>query len=81
MDRIFGRRAEKTPCLTSEQAERIAHAAAAGRPQLAQLSAGGVEPIDGRLIWRFHTGTRGSWLAVDVDDATGEATVDEMQGR
>jgi hypothetical protein len=79
--RMFGSRAEKMPRLTSEEAERIAHAAAAGSRQLARLSPGVLERTQGRLVWRFHTGTRGSWLAVDVDDATGEATVDEMQGR
>lgn len=81
MDRMFGNREESTPRLTSEQAERIAHAAAAGSPLIAQLLAGGLDRTGERLVWRFHTGTRGSWLAVDVDDETCEATVDEMHGR
>ncbi len=78
---MVGNKAEKTPRLTSEEAERIAHAAVVGSHRITQLSAGGLERTGGRLIWRFHTGTRGSWLAVDVDDTTGEATVDEMRGR
>lgn len=79
--RMFDRKATKMPRLTSSEAERIAHAAASGSSQIAQLAAGGLQQTQGRLIWRFHTGTRGSWLAIDVDDETGEATVDEMHGR
>lgn len=79
--RILGGGKKETPRLGSEEAERIARAAAASLPDVDRLLPGGVERVEGRLVWRFHTGTRGSWLAVAVDDATGEATVDDMRGR
>ena len=79
--RLFGGSARQAPRLGGEEAERIARAAAVGLPMADRLVAGGVERVGGRLVWRFHTGTRGSWLAVEVDDATGEATVHEMRGR
>jgi hypothetical protein len=67
--------------LSKEEAMRIAREAAASSPLVTKLVLRGVWVKDGRLAWHFWTPTRGSALSVVVEDASGEAQVQERLGR
>ena len=61
--------------LSNEQAIEIASAYVDARNlRSGDVHLGPVEVrrVDGRLIWTLRTNTVGSWLTVEVDDASGE---------
>ena len=85
MHTLSGREATppKKTRLTSEQAVEIASAyARAQRLDLPHVSLvpQEIREIDGRLVWTLRTPTRGRWLTVGVDDATGEVVGHHVHG-
>ena len=85
MHTLSGREAAppKKTRLTSEQAVEIASAyARAQRLNLPHVSLvpQEIREIDGKLVWTLRTPTRGRWLTVGVDDATGEVVGHHVHG-
>lgn len=69
--------------LTSEEAVEIASAyAKTHRLDLphVNLVPQEVREVDGKLVWTLRTPTRGQWLTVGVDDATGEVVGHHIHG-
>lgn len=69
--------------LSVEQAVRIAteYAKAEGlNNDAAELVLGGVEEVEGKLVWTLRTNTIGRWLTVGVADATGEVLGHRVHG-
>ena len=46
----------------------------------AALVSEGVREVDGKLVWTLRTPTKGRWLTVGVDDATGEILGHQVHG-
>jgi hypothetical protein len=69
--------------LTSEEAVKIASAYAKTHgldlPHV-NLVPQEVRAVDGKLVWTLRTPTRGRWLTVGVDDATGEVVGHHVHG-
>jgi hypothetical protein len=69
--------------LTSEEAVEIASAYARTHsldlPHVS-LVPEEVREVDGKLVWTLRTPTRGRWLTVGVDDATGEVVGHHVHG-
>ncbi len=83
-DRLFGhgREAERPETrLSEEEATRLARQAAAATRYADRLILRGAWASEGRLAWHFWTATLGCGLSVEIDDASGEAQVQEWFGR
>jgi len=80
---IFGIELRPKTRLSDEQAMEIAAAyVKAGNLGWDNTHLGPFEVrhVDGALVWTLRTNTVGSWLTVDVDDATGEVLGHKRHG-